>query len=117
MKKILLTLMIVVASAFAINAADKPVFPGGDDALKAYIDKNLKYPQDARDNGIEGVVNVAFTVNADGSIGGIKIVRMIDPDLEAEAIRLVKSMPAWEPATKNGSAVDSKAEIAIPFRL
>ena len=71
----------------------------------------------AKDNGIEGVVSVVFTVKADGSIGNIKIKRMIDPDLESEAIRLVKQMPAWTPANDNGTPVESTAETEISFSL
>lgn len=102
------------ASAFA---ADKPEFPGGKAALDKYISTNLKYPQSAIDNGIEGVVDVAFIVHTDGSIGTIKIVRMVDPDLESEAIRLVKGMPAWVPADKNGTPVEAPAQVDINFVL
>lgn len=63
------------------------------------------------------MVTVQFTVNTDGSIGSIKIVRMVDPDLEQEAIRIVKKMPAWIPADKDGSPVESTAEVAVPFVL
>lgn len=116
MKKLftLFAAMLLSASAFAASA---PEFPGGKAALDEYLSSNLKYPQSAKDNGIEGVVDVAFTVKADGSIGAIKIVRMLDPDLEAEAIRLVKSMPAWTPADNNGSPVDAQTQIQVNFIL
>lgn len=97
--------------------ADSASYPGGDSAMQEYLTANMKYPAAAKQNGIEGVVNVSFVVKADGSIGTIKIARLIDPDLEQEAIRLVKNMPAWTPATNGGSAVDSTVEIAIPFQL
>ncbi|MDE6393170.1 MAG: energy transducer TonB [Muribaculaceae bacterium] len=117
MKKILITLAAVAgisAGAFALTPAS---FPGGEAAEKEYIASNLKYPQTSRDNGIEGVVAVAFTVKADGSIGNIKIKRMVDPDLEGEAIRLVKQMPKWTPASDNGTPVESTAEMNITFTL
>lgn len=116
MKKLILTaaLALGTATAFADTA---PAFPGGDAALKEYITNNLKYPATAIDNGIEGVVSVSFTVKKDGSIGSIKIVRMVDPDLESEAIRLVKSMPAWTPATDASGAIDSNATVNIDFVL
>lgn len=98
-------------------AGPKPEYPGGKEALDNYISTNLKYPQTAIDNGIEGVVDVAFLVKTDGSIGAIKIVRMVDPDLESEAIRLVKGMPAWIPADKNGQPVDAQAQVEINFVL
>lgn len=111
----------VIAAAMAMGAAayagPVPQYPGGEAAMKEYIAENMKYPEAAKNNGIEGDVDVAFTVKADGSIGSIKIVRMIDPDLEAEAIRLIKSMPAWTPADKNGSPVDSQTQIKINFVL
>lgn len=103
--------------AGAAYAGPNPEYPGGDAALKEYISTNLKYPQAAIDNGIEGVVDVAFIVKADGSIGSIKIVRMVDPDLESEAIRLVKGMPAWTPADKNGQPIDAQTQVEINFVL
>lgn len=117
MKKII-TLLMAAFTWFGINAALIPAsFPGGDTALTTYISNNLQYPPAARDNGIEGVVSVMFVVKPDGSIGNIKIKRMVDPDLESEAIRLVKTMPKWTPASDNGSAVESQAEIEVPFTI
>lgn len=117
MKRIIITLGMWLGMAFALMAAETPQYPGGEDALNKYITSNMKYPAAARDNGIEGVVNLTFTVNIDGSIGSIKVVRMVDPDLEQEAIRLVKSMPAWTPAEKNGQPVAADATVAVSFSL
>lgn len=114
MKKIILSLLAVAGISFA-SMADPASFPGGTEAEQQYIESNLQYPPQAKENGIEGVVTVVFTVKTDGSIGNIKIKRMVDPDLEAEAIRLVKQMPAWTPATENGTPVESTAEVAITF--
>lgn len=86
MKKKVLTVAAALgisAGAWAVTPAS---FPGGAAAEKEYIAANLKYPQTAKDNGIEGVVCVQFTVKPDGSIGNIKIKRMVDPDLESESI-------------------------------
>lgn len=94
-----------------------PAYPGGKEAMNTYIAENMKYPAMAKQNGIEGVVSVVFTVKADGSIGNIKIKRMVDPDLESEAIRLVKGMPSWQPATDNGTAVDATAEVDVNFNF
>lgn len=116
MKRMFLSLFLA-ASAFMASAADVPSFPGGEAALKAYIEENMKYPQTAIDNGIEGTVDVDFTVKADGSIGAIKIARMVDPDLEQEAIRLVKLMPKWIPADNASGPVDAPANIRIYFSL
>lgn len=104
----------ISAGAWALTPAS---FPGGAAAEKEYIAANMKYPQISKENGIEGVVSVVFTVKADGSIGNIRIKRMVDPDLEGEAIRLVKQMPAWTPASDNGTPVESTAEMNISFTL
>lgn len=116
MKKIL---PLVATALIAGNAyaADAPSFPGGDEALQKYIQSSIVYPAAAQENGIEGVVPVAFTVNADGSIGAIKIVRMVDPDLEKEAIRIVKNMPAWIPADNGGTPVAAPARVDVRFIL
>lgn len=106
--------LLLAGAAFA---GPKPEYPGGKAALDNYLATNLKYPQSAIDNGIEGIVDVAFLVKADGSIGAIKIVRMVDPDLESEAIRLVKGMPAWIPADKDGQPVDAQAQVEVNFVL
>lgn len=117
MKKLIIGIMALLAPVFYAVAADTPTYPGGEPALTKYISDNLKYPQAAKEMGVEGVVTVQFNVNTDGSIGTIKIVRMIDPDLEQEAIRLVKNMPAWVPADKNGSPIEAPAQVNIPFIL
>lgn len=106
----------LLLSAVAFAGAT-PQYPGGETAMKKYISENLRYPEAAKANGIEGVVDVAFTVKADGSIGAIKIVRMVDPDLESEAIRLVKNMPKWTPADKNGAPVDAQTQVQVNFIL
>ncbi|MBO4966233.1 MAG: energy transducer TonB [Muribaculaceae bacterium] len=118
MKKFTLILASLLLATLSVSAAVvPPSYPGGEEAMQKFIKENLKYPEMSKEMGIEGVVNVQFTVKADGSIGSIKIVRMIDPDLEQEAIRLVKTMPSWTPATDNGSPVDATATVAIPFTL
>lgn len=116
MKKILLTLVLLIC-AVAAYADGKATFPGGDAALQKYIAENLKYPEQAMRNGIEGNVPLQFIVKTDGTITSVKVMRMIDPDLEAEAIRLVKSMPAWTPATANGQPEESVATLNVEFRL
>lgn len=110
---LLMALGINIAGAAVVP----PAYPGGTEAMNAYISKNLQYPAMAKQNGIEGVVSVIFLVKTDGSIGNIKIKRMVDPDLESEAIRLVKGMPAWTPASDNGTPVESTAEVDVNFDL
>lgn len=118
MKKIVAFVVLLAGFVISAMAAEvKPAYPGGTEAMNKYISENLQYPEMAKDNGIEGVVDVTFVVKTDGSIGNIKIKRMIDPDLESEAIRLVKGMPKWTPASDNGAPVESTAEISVPFTL
>lgn len=117
MKRTLLILAISAAASFGAMALTPASYPGGEDAEKAYIAENLKYPPTSKANGIEGVVTVEFTVKPDGTIGNIRIKRMVDPDLEAEAIRLVKQMPKWTPAEDGGAPVESTATVSIPFTL
>lgn len=117
MKKIFFAIVAALGISAGASAMTPASFPGGEEAQTQYIITNLKYPQTAKDNGIEGVVCVIFTVKTDGSIGNIKIKRMVDPDLETEAIRLVKNMPRWTPANDNGTPVESPAEVDITFTL
>lgn len=99
-------------------AATPASFPGGQDALQEYIASKISYPQSAIDNMIEGVVTVEFTVNADGSVSDAKVTHPLDPDLEAEAVRIVKSLPAWTPATDDsGKPVSQRVDIPVKFRL
>lgn len=117
LKRLLLISGLALGLSSTALALTPASFPGGEEAQTQYIQVNLKYPATAKENGIEGVVAVIFTVRTDGSIGNIKIKRMVDPDLENEAIRLVKQMPAWVPATDNGQPVESTAEVDVPFTL
>ena len=122
MKKILsiLASLAIASTAMAQTAQSDTIpasYPGGENALSAYISKNLKYPQPSINNGIEGVVNVRFTVKPDGALDKFSIVRLVDPDLEAEALRLVKGMPAWTPATVGGAPVESQSNVEVVFTL
>lgn len=91
-------------------------FPGGDEALKAFINRRLRYPADARESGTEGKVSVVFRVDAHGKIDGIMISRSLTPSCDAEAIRLVRSFPRWIPAEVNGRGKPCKMTLSIPFR-
>jgi len=95
----------------------KPEFPGGDAALMKYIAENIKYPVIAQENGIQGRVICQFVVNKDGSIVDINVVRSVDPSLDKEAIRVIKSMPKWKPGKQRGKAVRVKFTLPIVFRL
>lgn len=116
MKKIFLAFAFLISSMLAL-AADKPSFPGGESALKKYLDENVRYPAIAMDNGVEGIVVVGFIVTPDGSITNSKVLKFIDPELEKEALRVVNGMPAWIPADKDGSPIEAPAEVSVPFLL
>ena len=92
-------------------------FPGGDAACYNWIAQHIQYPALAQEQGIQGRVFVQFVVNTDGTLDDVKAVRSPDPSLAEEAVRVVKSMPRWNPATQNSKAVRSRFNIPIMFRL
>lgn len=117
MKRLFLSMIMASGVAISMQAGDVPEFPGGETALNKYLAENVKYPAVAKENGVEGVVAVQFIVHTDGTLGTIKIVRMVDPDLEQEAVRVVKNMPAWIPAEENGNPIEAPAQVNVPFVL
>lgn len=95
----------------------QPLFPGGPAALMKYLSENTKYPVVAQENGVQGRVTVQFVVEKDGSISDVHVLRGVDPSLDKEAVRVVKSMPRWTPGKQNGSAVRVKYQVPVTFRL
>ena len=96
---------------------EMPSFPRGSAALMSYLSSNTKYPVVAQENGVQGRVIVSFVVERDGSISDVKVARSVDPSLDREAQRVVKSMPKWKPGKQNGSAVRVKYTVPVVFRL
>jgi protein TonB len=96
---------------------EKPEFPGGEEALLKYIADNTKYPEIAKENNIQGKVFVEFVIQKDGSVGDVKILRGVDPYLDAEAVRVVKSLPKWSPGKQRGKAVKVSFQVPINFKL
>ena len=94
-----------------------PSFPGGPSALMQYLSSNIKYPVVAEENGVQGRVVCTFVVERDGSITDVRVIRSVDPSLDKEAVRVVKSMPKWIPGKQNGSAVRVKYTVPVTFRL
>ena len=95
-----------------------PEFPnGGMTALMKYLSDNIRYPEAAHKAGIQGRVTVQFVVGKDGSIGNVSILRGINADLDAEAIRVISSMPKWKPGTQKGEPVKVKYTVPVMFRL
>ena len=95
-----------------------PEFPGGGmPAALEYIQKNMQYPESAKENGTQGRVTVQFVVDKAGNVTEPKVLRSVDKELDAEAIRLVKSMPKWKPGMQKGQAVAVKFTMPVLFRL
>ena len=94
-----------------------PSFPGGDAELMKFLNTHIKYPAVAEENGIQGRVVATFVVERDGSITDVKVIKSVDPSLDKEAIRVLKSMPKWIPGKQNGSAVRVKYTVPVTFRL
>lgn len=96
---------------------EAPKFPGGDAELYRFLSKNIRYPEMAQQNNIQGRVTVQFVVEKDGSIGQVKVVRGKDPDLDKEAMRVVKMLPKFIPGKMNGQAVRVWYTLPVNFKL
>lgn len=94
-----------------------PQFPGGQTALMKYLADNLRYPIRAQENGIQGIVHVQFAVDEEGRIPFAKVMKSVDKDLDAEALRVVKSMPQWIPGMQRGRKVKVLMNLPVAFRL
>ena len=95
----------------------QPLFPGGPAALMKYLSEHTKYPVVAQENGVQGRVTVQFVVEKDGSISDVHVLRGVDPSLDKEAVRVVKSMPRWTPGKQNGITVRVNYRVPVLFRL
>lgn len=95
----------------------QPLFPGGPAALMKYLTEHTKYPVVAQENGVQGRVTVQFVVEKDGSISDVHVLRGVDPSLDKEAVRVVKSMPRWTPGKQNGITVRVNYRVPVLFRL
>ena len=96
---------------------EMPAYPGGDQKLMEYVAKNIKYPQIARETGIQGRVFVGFVVEPDGSVSNVKVLRGIGGGCDEEAMRVVKSMPKWKPGKQRGKAVRVSYMLPVNFKL
>lgn len=104
-----------------LKAEVDPSYVGGDEAMRDYLHANLKYPEPALQNGIEGTVFVDFVVDEKGSVRDVVATDVagegIDESLKAEAVRVVAAMPAWTAGTQHGKAVDAAYSIPITFQM
>ena len=94
-----------------------PEYPGGMEALFEFLKNNIKYPEDAQKQKVEGRVIATFVVETDGSISNIEVVKHAFPSLDAEAVRVIQAMPKWAPGKQKGQAVRVKYTIPINFNL
>lgn len=118
------TLPKVVSTTANVNISDgkdiaekMPSFPGGIEAMMEYLKSNVKYPETAKKKGIQGRVIVNFIVDKDGNVTSPKVVRSVDTELDAEALRVVSAMPKWTPGTQDGKAINVKYTIPVSFNL
>lgn len=96
---------------------EMPVFPGGDTELLKYISKNTKYPEAAKENNIQGRVIIRFCITEKGNAEMISVIKGVDPELDAEAVRVVKTLPAFNPGRQGGKAVPVWYMVPITFTL
>lgn len=141
MKKVILVLGILLVYCLNTNAQDvnttekripvgekdkndacflvdeMPQFPGGEEAMMKFLVENVKYPDSVKECPSSGTVIVTFIVETDGSLSNIKILRSVEESLDNEAIRVVKSMPKWEPGKQNGEKVRVNYNLPLRFSL
>ena len=94
-----------------------PEFPGGQGALLKFLATNVRYPESAVKNGIEGRVSCSFVVGKDGAISEAEVIRGVSPELNEEALRVINSMPVWSPGKQRGKVVNVKYTVPVTFRL
>ncbi len=100
-----------------IQVEEPAEFIGGTSALQEFIKNNLHYPQQAKEAKVEGLVFVSFVVEKDGSLSNVSIIKDIGYDCGQEVVRMIKSMPKWNPAKENGNVVRQQFNLPISFTL
>lgn len=96
---------------------DLPAYPHGTDGIKKYLQKNMQYPDDAKKEGIEGIVHVSFVVSGKGEVKEAKVVKGVHESLDKEALRLVYMMTEWTPGKQHGKAVQVRLTLPVAFKL
>lgn len=100
-----------------IDVEEPPNFPGGDSAMVAYLKHNLHYPPAEKEKGIQGKVFVGFVIEKDGVVSNVEVKRGIGEECDAEAVRVVKEMPNWEPGKQSGIVVRMAMVLPISFKI
>ncbi len=112
------TLPVAFEATYGFDEVEvKPEFPGGQAALFQFLSKNIRYPVEAAERGVQGRVVVGFTITDQGYIEDVLIVKSVSLSLDLEAARLVRSMPAWTPGQMNGQPVHVKSVIPVNFNV
>jgi len=96
---------------------EMPEFPGGEEALREFMAKTIKYPEDAKKGGIEGKVYITFVVDTDGGVIDAKVARGVAPSLDNEALRVINLLPKWKPGKQKGQAVKVAYTVPVQFKL
>ncbi len=96
---------------------ESPEFPGGEDAMRRFLAENIRYPQMARESGIQGTVFVTFVVEPNGNVSGVRVLRGIGGGCDEEALRVVNLMPKWKPGRQRNRAVRVQFNMPIRFVL
>ncbi|MBR5396225.1 MAG: energy transducer TonB [Bacteroidales bacterium] len=133
MKKLILMLLVAECCLMTANAQktvvsqtdqkvfdtveQMPEYPGGMQAMIEFLQTNMKYPEDAAKQKVEGRVMVQFVVETDGSVSDVHVAKQVFPSLDAEAIRVVQAMPKWTPGKEKGKVVRVKYNLPIVFRM
>ena len=94
-----------------------PEYPGGDQALMEFLSKHIEYPTVAQNNGIQGKVILGFVVSKTGKVEDVQILRSLDPNLDKEALRVVKLLGYWKPGELGGEKVSVRYTLPVVFRL
>ena len=94
-----------------------PEFPGGMTAFVQWLTRNLKYPEAARSQKLQGRVVLSFIVNKDGSVSQVKVARSVNPLLDREALRVIRMMPPWKPGIQNNEPCRTMIAVPIVFQL
>jgi len=107
------------AKAVPVNLTEKerPMFPGGEKELRKYLALNLRYPNTALEQKVEGYVILTFKINTAGKVSDVKVLKGLGAGCDEEAIRVAKKMPDWEPAHKDGKAIEIVYYLPIEFEL
>ena len=105
-----------VAEVFDV-AEQMPEYPGGMQALYEFLKENIKYPEDAKKQKVEGRVIATFVVETDGSISNVEVVKHAFPSLDAEAVSVIQAMPKWTPGKQSGKVVRVKYTVPVNFNL